>query len=98
MLGFHTLFGGVMLVAAFGSMGLSLLLRGRIHDYRLRPSLELAAVLLVAFALASPYLYAIMHLHSGTDCAGSWTSCSGDFAFFIHAKFFHRVFKRLQDF
>jgi hypothetical protein len=65
MLGFHTLFGGVMLVAAFGGMGLSLLFRKRIDGYRLRPSLELAAVLVAAFAVSSPYLYAITHLKQG---------------------------------
>jgi hypothetical protein len=62
MLGFHTLFGFIMLVAAGGGMALSFLFRRRIDGYRLPPALELSLGLAAALALSSPYLYSIMHL------------------------------------
>jgi len=65
MLGFHTLFAGVMLVAVFGGLGLSLLFRRRVEEYRLRPPLELASVLVAAVVISTPYIYAITHLKEG---------------------------------
>jgi len=62
MLGFHTLFGVVMLATAAGGMVLSLLFRRRIEGFRLRPVLELAAGLAAAVAASAPYVYAITHL------------------------------------
>jgi len=67
MLGFHTLFAGVMLVAAFGGLGLSLLFRRRVEGYGLRPPLELASALVAAVVISAPYLYAITHLKEGGD-------------------------------
>lgn len=67
MLGFHTLFGGVMLVSAGGGLVLSLVWRRRVDGYRLRPSLELAGAMTAAVLLCAPYNYSIMHLKAASN-------------------------------
>lgn len=61
MLGFHTLFGMINSVTIFCGLVLLFFLRRWVSDYRIRPSLELAAACAVAVAVIAPYLYAITH-------------------------------------
>jgi len=63
MLGFHTLFGVVMIAAAAGGLVLSLVFRSKgVDGYRLRPAIELAIALAAAAAATAPYLYSITRL------------------------------------
>ena len=62
MLGFHTLFGVVMIAAAAGGLVLSLLFRSKVDGYRLRTAVELAIALAAAAAATAPYLYSITRL------------------------------------
>ncbi len=62
MLGFHTLFGVIMIAATAGGLVLSLVFRSKVTGYRLRPAVELAIALAAAAAATAPYLYSITRL------------------------------------
>jgi hypothetical protein len=65
MLGFHSVFGLAMMVAAGAGLGLSFVFPGRVEAYRKRPVLILAGVCALSVAATAPYLYEITSQKSG---------------------------------
>ncbi|MFQ5511130.1 MAG: hypothetical protein ACE5EO_04710 [Candidatus Krumholzibacteriia bacterium] len=61
-LGFHTVFGVVMIGGLLGGLLLLVLARGGVRDFSKRRTAALSAAVMLATALAVPYLYSVLHL------------------------------------
>jgi hypothetical protein len=61
MLAFHTLVGSVMLAGTFGALALLFFTRRGLHGYALADSIKVAGAMLLALAVASPYVYMVLH-------------------------------------